>query len=240
VKLDELGQRVRARREERGLTQADVARALQVSAQAVSKWERGENAPDIALLGQLARLLDTSVDWLLGLHGEARDVFEATVFVSSVAGYAARARDVQPRDLAAWANGLYYTLTETVTRHDGVPVKQTGDGVLCFFSGARHKERAVAAARAAARAVSEKQVIALATGEIYLGAMGHPEYRRPDILGDPVNIAFRALELGARHPGGVILAAAATVTGVETRLKGPLEVDLTFIPSKVTLYEIEL
>ncbi|MBI4827582.1 MAG: helix-turn-helix domain-containing protein [Nitrospinae bacterium] len=239
MKLDELGQRVRARREERGLTQADVARALQVSAQAVSKWERGENAPDIALLGQLARLLDTSVDWLLGLHGEARDVFEATVFVSSVAGYAARSRDVPPRELAAWANGLYYTLTETVTRHDGVPVKQTGDGVLCFFSGARHRERAAEAARAAARAVSEKQVVALATGEIYLGAMGHPDYRRPDILGDPVNIAFRMLELGARHPEGVILADAATVAGVEARLKGPLEVDLTFIPTKVTLYEIE-
>ncbi|MEZ6186165.1 MAG: helix-turn-helix transcriptional regulator [Planctomycetota bacterium] len=33
-----------------GSSSAIVANALQISAQAVSKWERGENAPDISVL----------------------------------------------------------------------------------------------------------------------------------------------------------------------------------------------
>ena len=33
----------------------------------------------------------------------------------------------------------------------------------------------------------------LSTGEIYLGSVGHPDYARPDIMGDVVNIAFLTL-----------------------------------------------
>ena len=73
--LIELGQRLRTQRERLGLKQNDVANALQVSPQAVSKWERGENCPDIATLGPLARLLGVSTDWLLDAHGENQDVF---------------------------------------------------------------------------------------------------------------------------------------------------------------------
>ena len=63
--IDGLGDRIRRQREKRGIKQQDIAHALQVSPQAVSKWERGENAPDISLLGPLARLLGVSTDWLL-------------------------------------------------------------------------------------------------------------------------------------------------------------------------------
>ena len=52
-----VGERIRQRRGQVGLRQRDLADALQLSAQAVSKWERGENAPDIGLLHDLARLL---------------------------------------------------------------------------------------------------------------------------------------------------------------------------------------
>ena len=64
--LGELGQRIRTQRERLGLKQHDIANALQVSPQAVSKWERGENAPDIAVLGELCTLLGVTTDWLLG------------------------------------------------------------------------------------------------------------------------------------------------------------------------------
>jgi len=84
--LEDLGNRIRSQRERLGLKQHDVAHALQVSPQAVSKWERGENAPDIAILGALAKLLGVSTDWLLDTYGEGLDVFEATVFASSVTG----------------------------------------------------------------------------------------------------------------------------------------------------------
>ncbi|WP_026662969.1 helix-turn-helix domain-containing protein [Butyrivibrio proteoclasticus] len=49
------------------LTQEDVAEFLGITAQSVSKWERGESYPDITLLPALANIFETSVDLLLGM-----------------------------------------------------------------------------------------------------------------------------------------------------------------------------
>lgn len=49
------------------LTQEDVAEYLGITAQSVSKWERGESYPDITLLPALANIFETSVDLLLGM-----------------------------------------------------------------------------------------------------------------------------------------------------------------------------
>ncbi len=60
-----LGKRIAALRKERGLKQDDLARVLEVSPQAVSKWETDQTCPDISLLPELAKLLGVSVDVLL-------------------------------------------------------------------------------------------------------------------------------------------------------------------------------
>ena len=52
-------------RKEKNLTQKDLAQALHVSVQAVSKWERGLNFPDIALMEPLAELLELTVSELM-------------------------------------------------------------------------------------------------------------------------------------------------------------------------------
>lgn len=58
-------------RKEKELTQKDLAERLHVSTQAVSKWERGLNCPDIALLEPLAEALELTVTELLsGQRGE--------------------------------------------------------------------------------------------------------------------------------------------------------------------------
>ena len=58
-------------RKEKDLTQGQLAQRLHVSVQAVSKWERGRNFPDLALLEPLAEALDLTVSELLaGERGE--------------------------------------------------------------------------------------------------------------------------------------------------------------------------
>ena len=65
---------LRRARQARGLTQSALAAQLGVSDRAVSRWETGAACPDVTLLPQLAMLLETSADALLGmdpLHIEA-------------------------------------------------------------------------------------------------------------------------------------------------------------------------
>ena len=64
--LPAIGACIRARRTEAALTQAELAERLSVTAQAVSRWERGESLPDVATLPDLACILGCSVDMLLG------------------------------------------------------------------------------------------------------------------------------------------------------------------------------
>lgn len=60
-----VGKKIAALRKEKGMTQDDIAEKLNVSPQAVSKWENDISYPDIMLLPKIAQLLDTTVDELL-------------------------------------------------------------------------------------------------------------------------------------------------------------------------------
>lgn len=64
--MNYFGERIFELRRKKGLTQDALAEALNVTAQAVSKWERGESMPDVALLPKLAELFDTTIDSLFG------------------------------------------------------------------------------------------------------------------------------------------------------------------------------
>ena len=55
------GTAIRQRREERKLTQAELAEQIGVSSKTVSKWETGKGLPDISLLQPLAQALGISV-----------------------------------------------------------------------------------------------------------------------------------------------------------------------------------
>lgn len=60
-----IGDRIRTKRKELGLTQAELGEKLHVTDRAVSKWESGEGDPSISLLSLLAETLNVSVDFLL-------------------------------------------------------------------------------------------------------------------------------------------------------------------------------
>ncbi len=60
-----LGKMVRKLRVKCGLTQADLAKRLNVSDKAVSKWESGGGYPDITQLPVLSEIFGVSIDYLL-------------------------------------------------------------------------------------------------------------------------------------------------------------------------------
>lgn len=62
-----LAENLRSLRLGKGMTQEELAEALHVTSQSVSKWERGETYPDITLLPGLANLFETSLDALVGM-----------------------------------------------------------------------------------------------------------------------------------------------------------------------------
>ena len=243
MNLKKLGLRIKTQREKRKLRQADLASVLRVSAQAVSKWERGENAPDISVLGGLARLLDVSIDWLLGATSPETDTFGATVFCTSLNGFAERAASMPPREVADWANGVYHALTEALRRFDGIPVKYVGDGSLGFFAGTERADRGLRAARHARKLLSaEDLVITVHEGEIFLGTMGHPDYARPDIIGRTVNTAFLAMAWVAgncRTGIGVTDAVRGQLTDTADLVRRG-EIAVPGIESPITIYEPEL
>ena len=60
-----LGEKITYARRKLGMSQIDLADAMNVSRQSVSKWEIGESNPEITKLKQLAEVLKVSLDWLL-------------------------------------------------------------------------------------------------------------------------------------------------------------------------------
>ena len=59
-----IGEKIKAKRRERDLTQEELANILGVSKAAVSKWENEESYPDITLLPQIAQLFHITMDEL--------------------------------------------------------------------------------------------------------------------------------------------------------------------------------
>lgn len=60
-----IGQYIQHLRKAAGMTQKDLAQKLNISFQAVSKWENGDTLPDTGILLDLCDILNTTVDKLL-------------------------------------------------------------------------------------------------------------------------------------------------------------------------------
>ena len=86
---ERIGAFIRMLRREKGLTQKDLAAALGITDRAVSKWERGISAPDIALLEPLSKVLEISVTELLR-GGRSTSKAEAEQQTQAVLDYSQR------------------------------------------------------------------------------------------------------------------------------------------------------
>lgn len=65
-----LAEKIQKLRQEKGLSQEQLAERLEVSRQAVGKWEGGQSRPDMDKLITLAELFGVSTDYLLKEDGE--------------------------------------------------------------------------------------------------------------------------------------------------------------------------
>lgn len=73
-----IGERIKELRKAQKVTQEKLADYLDISYQAVSKWENGQALPDVTLLPKLARFFGVSTDWLLDADlSKTDDVIES-------------------------------------------------------------------------------------------------------------------------------------------------------------------
>ena len=82
---------IRRLRENKRMTQEELAEKLFVSGKAVSKWETGRGLPDVSLLEPLAKALDISVIELLSgedicNQNQSFNMFKAKFYVCPVCG----------------------------------------------------------------------------------------------------------------------------------------------------------
>lgn len=74
----ELDEKLTQTRKAAGLTQADVAAKLNVSRQAVSRWESGQSKPSTEKLLALGELYGVSIDRLLNTENAEKPAVETT------------------------------------------------------------------------------------------------------------------------------------------------------------------
>jgi transcriptional regulator with XRE-family HTH domain len=65
LNLHKIGNKIKQRRKDLNITQNDLADALYVTHQAVSKWENGKSLPTIDIMYELTKFLQVSIDFLL-------------------------------------------------------------------------------------------------------------------------------------------------------------------------------
>lgn len=106
-----VGMRIRMRREDRGLTQQDLARAIGVTFQQVQKYERGTNRVSASRLLQIATRLETTGSALLGEDGsemtdDQGSLLSAPGAIDLLRAYSAITSSEHRRGLLAMARSL--------------------------------------------------------------------------------------------------------------------------------------
>lgn len=69
----EIGQKIKLLRKEQSITQEKFATYLNISYQAVSKWENNTALPDITLVPKIANFFGVSADYLLGIKTDENE-----------------------------------------------------------------------------------------------------------------------------------------------------------------------
>ena len=69
--MDQIGKNIKKYRDERGITQEQLAEQMNVTRQAVSNWENAKTQPDLDTLFRLSQIFGISVEEMI--YGEKRE-----------------------------------------------------------------------------------------------------------------------------------------------------------------------
>ena len=179
---------------------------------------------------------------------------DATIVLTDVRDFSPLAQQLGPVDLGLALSRFYEHIGGIIEGHSGRIVKFIGDGVLAAFIGGDHRLRAL---EAISEMVKSRQAflddnvtrklpvldyaIGAASGAVLAGELGTDKLRFYDVLGQPVNQAFRVCALATRRTVSN-LVDAATWEGVKTQGRRPeaIETDaVEFGADKVRLFKLE-
>ena len=71
----QFNEKLKMLRKEKGFTQENLADELNVSRQAITKWESGDGTPDIENLKQISNLFNTTIDELINFKNRVLDLW---------------------------------------------------------------------------------------------------------------------------------------------------------------------
>lgn len=120
-----MGQRIAAQRKLAGWSQEALAEKMEVSRQAVSKWESDASIPEIDKLIALGRFFGVSVDWLLGTGTQPHAA--PGLNESQTRMVEALIRDTLPRKSPLWKRGLALVCAMALFAGAAIPIKSRMD-----------------------------------------------------------------------------------------------------------------
>jgi adenylate cyclase len=182
---------------------------------------------------------------------------DATVMVTDVKDFSTLAKQLGPVELSLALSRFYEHVGSKIERHHGRIVKFIGDGVMSVFVGGGTADHCKRALLAVMDIISSRQafldenqalklpvldyVVGVATGRILAGEMGTEKLRFYDVLGQPVNYAFRINGLATQR-GVSNLVDGATYEGVRDRADRPggIETDgVELDGDKIRLFKLD-
>jgi class 3 adenylate cyclase len=182
----------------------------------------------IALKASQERLLERYVPAALtqeilrsGNPDRAGRVEEITVLIADIRGFTRLSESLGPVAAVDLLNECFGVLVGPLGDQHAVIDKYVGDGLLAFFEGERHAERALRAARRMLMAMDAfnqgrsndapvRVGIAVHTGGGLLGTVGAGSRRDYTLIGDVVNVAARLEEMN-KHFGSSLVVSDDTL-----------------------------
>ncbi len=133
----EIGSIIKKYRTLEHITQEEMAQALSVTPQAVSRWETGLSYPDIAMIPEIVKYLGVSADRLLGCEepedatekakGEAKEVLNQSQ-IDSIFDYIPNPDQMSKTVLIVDDANFMRMMLQDMLSHDGHKVLQAENG----------------------------------------------------------------------------------------------------------------